>query len=129
MIRPHRRSFMKGTSARVSAMHRAQVQLDEIVPVLVTNLVDRLGKIAARVIDQDIDAAERLDSRLGKLVGLVAMTHVGDRVLDPARRGGPYFPGRGLKLVLVPAGDENIGAGLGETQSHGLAQSLASPGH
>ena len=57
------------------------------------------------------------------------MTHVGDRVLDPARRGGPYLPGRGLKLVLVPAGDENIGAGLGETQSHGLAQSLASPGH
>ena len=48
MMRPHWRSFICGTSARVSAMQRAQVQLDDPVPVFVGDLVDRLRQCCCR---------------------------------------------------------------------------------
>ena len=36
---------------------------------------------------------------------------------------------RGEKLFLVPAGDHDVGTGLGEAAGHGLAEPLAPPGH
>ena len=129
MIRPHCRSFMDGTSARVSAMHELRFSSTSLsqsssriwsigwgmlLPALLTRMSTRpIASMAA----------------CGQLVGLVAMAHVGDDVLDPGRRGGPDLAGGGLKLVLVPAGDDDVGAGLGEAPGHGLAQALASPGH
>ena len=58
MIRPQRRSFICGTSARVSAMQLSQVQLDDPVPVFVGDLVDRLRQIAAGIVHQNVDAAQ-----------------------------------------------------------------------
>ena len=85
------------------------------------------GQVGAGVVDQDVDPAHRLDGRRGEPRDVVAAGHVGDDVLDPGRRPRPDLLGRGLELVLVPAGDDDVGARLGEAGRHRLAQALDPP--
>ena len=92
-IRPLRCSFIGGTSAPVSAMQRAEVQLDEPIPDVVVISSTGWG-VAARVVDQDIDPAHGLDGRRGEPVRLAVLvmseTTYSTRV--GARRGSPGPP-------------------------------------
>ena len=66
--------------------HAVEVQLDAVVPVLVPDLVDRLGDVPAGVVDQDVDLAEPLQGRPGHPVDVVALGHVGRDALDADAR-------------------------------------------
>ena len=72
MIRPQRFSRIAGESARVRAMPAHKVELDQAIPVFVLDLFDRLRRIAAGVVDQDINPAKRPLCVACKPLGLVA---------------------------------------------------------
>ncbi len=106
---------------------RTEVQLDQPVPILVPDLLDRLRGVAAGVVDQDVDPAERRLRPAGEPHGLVAAGQVG---VDPRHpRPGADRLGGVLQLGLRPAGDHDVGPGLGEPPGHRLAQALAPAGH
>src|SRR5439155_22604646 len=58
-----------------------------------------------------------------------ALAHVGDDVSALAVGAGEDLVEGGAQFVLVPAGNDDVGAGLGEGAGHGEAKSLAAAGH
>ena len=129
MIRPHRRSFIGPTSARVRAMHElrfsstsrsqssswiSSIGCGILLPALLT-------RMSTWPISSMAESASRRTSsrRVMSATKWTTLTPVPDADLV---RGGP-------ELVLVSAGDDDVGAGLRETAGHRLAEPLAAPGH
>src|SRR5207253_8465582 len=72
--------------------HGGQVQLDDLVPGGVVDLVNGLRLVAAGVVDEDIDAAHLIEGGFRQAFDVVALAHVGDDVLALA-------PGAGENLL------------------------------
>src|SRR5262249_53002867 len=103
-------------------------QFQDVVPVGVADGVDGLGDVGAGVVDEDIDPAELFQGGAGQAVGLAAAAEVGDDAGAAAAGAGQDLREGGPQLVLVPAGDDDVGPGLGQAAGHRLAEALAAPG-
>lgn len=106
-----------------------QVDLDDAVPDLVLDRIDRLRRIHARVVHENVDRAEGLQRGDGEGVDGGAVLHVG----DPVAHLGPFdavgnFDGGGGKVFLVAAADHDPGSAFDETARDGLPQPLATAG-
>ena len=112
---------------------RAQVELDDVVPVLELGFPDVAGGAAAHVVDQDVEPAVRgehlLEQRLDRrLLGDVG----GDRhrrlvrAAGAARLDQPLGLGEAGRIDV----DQHQGrAFLGEAQRDGAAQAIGGAGH
>ena len=128
-MRPHRRSFIGPTSARVSAMHELRLsstsrsQSSSVIcsvgwGVLLPALLTRMSTLP--IAASALSASCRTCSRT---------RHIGDEMGDPHAGARANFGLRGHEFFLMPAGDDDVGTGLGETPGHRLAQALAAPRH
>ena len=130
IIRPHRRSFIGPTSARVSAMH--ELRLSSTRPSQSSSMICSVGCgcVAAGVVDQDVDPAHRaraLRRRAGGTSSRCVISATKWATLHAGAR--PDIGLRGRKLFFMPAGDDDVGAGLRETAGHGFAKALAASRH
>src|SRR5262249_49963443 len=131
MMRPQRRWRICGTRARVSAMIElrfsstmrsqtssvmASMGCGWLVPALLMRMSTR--PICSRAARARRSASSR---RAGGAVG-------DDVPAAPAGAREDLVEGA-AQLVLVAAGDDDVGAGLGQAAGHGLAQALAAAGH
>ena len=105
-----------------------QVEFHDPVPVGIGDLINCLGNVASRVVDQDVDPAHPVQNMLSQPGALFAAGHVG---------GGPAYFGPGLGLdfrrrrgefVGMTAAEKHTGASFGKSESHGFAEPFASPG-
>ena len=129
ITRPHFRSFMPGHKRAGQRHARAEVELEKLVPEIVGELIDRLGLVGAGVVDEDVDLAHCRDRLGGEPGGIFSTGEVGDDVPDLDCEPGGDVAAGGFELILVPAGDDDIGTGLGEPAGHGFAETLAAAGY
>jgi hypothetical protein len=92
-----------------------------VIPNLVGDLIDWLRHVPPRVIDEDIDLAERRNRPLGQSFHFLAMRHVGRERHNFGVRFLANFGGGGFQFVLVPARDRYTRARFGQRPCHSLA--------
>ena len=102
---------------------------EKLVPQFVVDFVDGLRFVGAGVVDQDVDLAHRLEARCGEPGRVGSTAKVGHDVLDSDLEPRADLADGSFELVLMPAGDDDIGPGLGQPTGHCLAQALAAAGH
>ena len=128
MMRPQPRAFICGARRRVSAMTELRLisstssQFSSVIASMAS------GSIGAGVVDENVDAPGQLERLLGQSGHVLAPAHVGDdegtsavQPLEDVVEGGP-------QLVLVAAGNDDVGPGLGQAARHRLAEALAAAG-
>ena len=88
---------------------------------------ERLRHGAAGVVDDDVDAAERLDGGVHQALEGVQVAHVGDDGHGLAA-GGADVGGDLVQLALGPGGQDHVGADVGVGAGDGGADAPATPG-
>jgi hypothetical protein len=81
-----------------------------VIPNLVGDLIDRLWQVPSRIIDEDIDLAERRNRPFGQPFHFPAVRHVGRERHNFGVRFSANFGGGGFQFVLVPARDRYASA-------------------
>ncbi len=84
--------------------------------------------VGGAVVDQDIHRSEAGFRLADEVFELVQPAHVTRDRHDLAAQGGE-FVGRRLKVLFLAAGDDDAGAGFGQTFGNGLADAATAPGH
>ena len=104
-----------------------QVELQDFVPDFVRGIHQILRLITAGIVDQHIDAAEFCQHILRQLPHLIALGHVGHKVLDFDIRSVGNLGLRPFELVFMPSADGNVGPRFRKGASHRLADAFAAP--
>ena len=91
-------------------------------------LDDAAGR-RARIVDHDVDAAERLGALLDEALGVGVLTQIGGNGHDLAAGFLGDFVRRGFERFLAPGADRDIDAFLGERAGDALANAFAAAGH
>ena len=128
MIRPQRRSFICGTSARVNAMH--EVRFTSMTRSQSSSRILSIGSdlLPPALLIRMSTRPNSASDPLGQLSHFLAPGHVGLEPghLDVGALGD--FRGGLLQLVFVPAGDGDLCAGFGQSPRHRLSQPFAAAG-
>ncbi|MCY1445465.1 hypothetical protein D9M71_619800 [compost metagenome] len=98
------------------------------VPLFVAHLLDDVVPGETGVVDDDVDAAKRIEGRLDDAIAKVRGRHVTDAGGGIAAQGtdfGNHFFGRCLVQVV----DDDLGALLGEFQRNAAADATAGTGN
>jgi hypothetical protein len=99
-----------------------------LLPFRLAELQRRLANVDAGVVDQDVDVAERGDGLLHHRRHRSVIGDVGFDGERPVAILRAHTVRRGLRLGVVPAGEDDVGPGAGERAGHRFAQPLAAAG-
>ena len=98
-----------------------RVDVHDEVPVFLGDVGDLLHRDHARVVDQDVDPAERLIALGDHLLNLLAVGHVAGEARDRAAAARDFLGGL-ANAVAVDVGDHQVGAlaeeSFGDRPSH-----------
>ena len=98
-----------------------------MIPNLVGNLIDRLWHVPSRVIDEDIDLAERCNRPLGQLFHFHAMRQVGRERHNFGVCLLANFGSSGFQFVLMPTRDRYTCTRFGQRPAMALPSPLLPP--
>ena len=129
MMRPHLRSFICGTSARLSAIHALKLSSRTLSQSSsLTSSID-CGTFVPALLMRMSTLPILSSAAFASFSGFLAAAQVRDRVSTAHGSSLRDLLQRRLQFLFLPAADEHIRAGLCESAGHGLPEPLAAAGN